>query len=132
MLLKPITELRYTSVTIRVEQEVIDRVKKIGISEYIKELLADHDFGEITNAQISSEPWLYDPELTHEEAMFYKLKDKCHVCGISPRFHRDDCPYSRNQLYFAELEKADMGLTHINHYINAIIGELNLNLHKAK
>jgi len=132
MLLKPITELRYISVTIRVEQDVIDRVRKIGITEYIKELLEDHNFDELNNSDVSLEPWLYDPAISHEEAMFYKLKDKCHVCGVSPRFHRDDCPYSMNQLYFAELEKHDLGLTHINHYINALIGELNIKGVKSK
>ena len=58
--------------------------------------------------------------------MFYKLKDKCHVCGISPRFHRDDCPYSMPQLHFAELDRHDIALGNINSYINSIIGEFKL------
>lgn len=115
--------------TTKAEQQVIDRVKRIGISAYIKEVLEDHDF-KIDNQLISKEPWLFDPELTDEERMLYKLKGKCHVCGLDTKFHRDDCPYSMNQLYFAELETIDGNLKHINTYINSIIGELNFNIKK--
>ena len=108
------------------EKDVIDRVKKIGVTNYIKELLEDHTFEELDNHKVSLEPWLYDPSVTKEDAMFYKLKDRCHVCGISPRFHRDDCPYSMPQLHFAELDRHDIALGNINSYINSIIGEFKL------
>ena len=50
---------------------------------------------------MSREPWQWDPSLSPEECMMWKMKNKCHVCGINPRFHRDDCEYSSIQLHWA-------------------------------
>lgn len=63
-------------------------------------------------SDMSREPWQWDPSLSPEECMMWKMKNKCHVCGINPRFHRDDCEYSSIQLHWAhnsierELENA--------------------------
>ena len=53
---------------------------------------------------------LYDNTVTLEQAMILKLKDQCPRCGISARFHRDDCEFSMQQLMFRELESADRGI----------------------
>jgi len=63
-------------------------------------------------SDMSREPWQWDPSLSPEECMMWKMKNKCHVCGIDPRFHRDDCEFSSIQLHWAytsierELENA--------------------------
>jgi len=44
--------------------------------------------------------------------MILKLKDQCPRCGISARFHRDDCEFSMNQLMFREMESADRGIVY--------------------
>ena len=54
---------------------------------------------------ISREPWLHDPRLTDEERMVYKIKNVCHVCGIDPTYHRDDCEFSDVQLSFMQMER---------------------------
>jgi hypothetical protein len=53
----------------------------------------------------SREPWLYDESLTDEERMLWKMKQKCHVCGIDPRFHRDDCEWSSVQLTWGNMDR---------------------------
>lgn len=103
-------------------EKVKERIEAIGINGYVKELLADHDYSELSPTEVSRNPWLYDPLLTPEEMMFWKLKGNCHVCKISARHHRDDCCFSANQLMFRELENLDNGLDHINKYINAVVG----------
>ena len=50
---------------------------------------------------MSREPWQWDPSLSPEECMMWKMKNKCHVCGIDPKFHRDDCEFSSIQLHWA-------------------------------
>jgi hypothetical protein len=114
-----ITTLRYTQVT---NQQVVDRISDIGMTEYVKELLADHDYSELTPRQVSLNPWLYDPALPPGEMMYWKLKGVCHECRISVSHHRDDCCFSSNQLMFAQMERFDYGLEHINKYINTLIG----------
>ena len=70
----------------------------------------DHDGDTIAWEKISKDPWLYDNTVTLEEAMILKLKDNCPQCGISARFHRDDCEFSMQQLMFRELESSDRGI----------------------
>ena len=53
---------------------------------------------------IQLNPWLYDDQLTDEDKILYKLKNICHLCGMKPDFHRDDCIYSANQLMLAGLQ----------------------------
>jgi hypothetical protein len=55
--------------------------------------------------KISREPWLYDESLTDEERMLWKMKQKCHVCRIDPRFHRDDCEWSSVQLTWGNMDR---------------------------
>jgi hypothetical protein len=55
--------------------------------------------------KISREPWLHDKSLTDEERMLWKMKSKCHVCGIDPRFHRDDCEWSSVQLTWGNMDR---------------------------
>ena len=52
---------------------------------------------------IVANPWLYDSALSEEDCMFYKIKGTCHQCGISVRFHRDDCIFSMNQLLLSSI-----------------------------
>ena len=54
---------------------------------------------------ISRNPWLYDNTLSSIDIIQWKLRDECHVCGTSVRYHRDDCMFSFNQMYFAEMQK---------------------------
>ncbi len=115
-----ITTCRYISVIKRTE-------KSKAVSDYIKDYLEDNPFkSEVTLQEMSKEPWLYDANLTKEEQMYWKLKDQCHVCRISPRFHRDDCAWSHNQLMFAELELVDK--THLQ--IDLAVGEILKNYKK--
>ena len=72
--------------------------------------------------------WLYDSDLTDEERMVWKIKDKCHVCRIPPRFHRDDCPWSHNQLMFAELELVDKTHLQIDLAIGNILKDFKKNV----
>lgn len=53
----------------------------------------------------SREPWIHDPSLTDEERMYYKIKGVCHLCGIDPKYHRDDCVFSDVQLSFQQMER---------------------------
>jgi hypothetical protein len=117
--LQTITTSEYIQVT---NKKIKERIESIGINGYVKELLADHDYGELDPTEVSRNPWLYDPQLSDEETMFWKLKGDCHVCKISVRHHRDDCCFSANQLMFREYENVDNGLDHINKYINAVVG----------
>jgi len=61
---------------------VIEKTAKSKeVSNYIREYLEDHPFrNEVTLQEMSREPWLYDSDLTDEERMVWKIKDKCHVC----------------------------------------------------
>ena len=59
---------------------------------------------------ISLNPWLYDDALTKEECMMWKLKNTCHVCGISVKYHRDDCAFSAPQLSFAAIKAGNYTL----------------------
>ena len=66
------------------------------------------NYPDITNSysakelsDISRQPWQWDPALSSEECMMWKMKNKCHVCGIDPKFHRDDCEFSSIQLHWA-------------------------------
>ena len=59
---------------------------------------------------ISLNPWLYDDALTEEECIMWKLKDTCHVCGMSVKFHRDDCAFSYSQLCFASIAAGEYTL----------------------
>ena len=115
--LQTITTSRYTQVT----DQVAERINKIGLNNYIKEMLADHDYSEVDPSVVSRNPWLYDPQLTPEEMMYWKLKGVCHECKISVKHHRDDCVFSANQVMFAKMEQFDYGLEHINKYINTLI-----------
>lgn len=54
--------------------------------------------------KISREPWLYDDSLSDEERMMWKMKSKCHVCGIDPKFHKDDCEWSSVQLTWGNMD----------------------------
>ena len=53
---------------------------------------------------ISRNPWLYDNTLTSIDIIQWKLRNECHVCGMGVKYHRDDCAFSYNQLYFAEMQ----------------------------
>ena len=122
-MLKPllnITTSEYIQMT--TNEEVLEHIQKIGIHQYIKELLADHDYGELSPDEVSRNPWLYDPLLTDEERMFWKLKGTCHECKISVRHHRDDCCFSSNQLMYKQMDRHDQGLEYINKYIEALTG----------
>lgn len=120
-MLKPLLTIT-TSRYIPVNDRVADRVEQIGVTEYVKQLLEEHDYTELEPYKVSRDPWLYDPRLTPEEIVYWKLKGVCHECKISARHHRDDCCFSANQLMFAQLENIDHGLNHINKYVEAIIG----------
>jgi hypothetical protein len=99
------------------------------VSEYIKDFLEDNpQHSGISLQEMSKEPWLHDPDLTDEERMYWKIKDQCHVCRIPPRFHRDDCPWSHNQLMFAELEKVDRHHLHIDLAIGGILKNFKKNV----
>jgi hypothetical protein len=52
---------------------------------------------------IAENPWLFDDSLTDEERIYWKLRGVCHMCGIDPHFHRDDCSWSANQQMLAGL-----------------------------
>ena len=122
-MLKPlvnITTSEYIQVTTK--EEVLEHIQDIGIHRYIKELLADHDYGELAPDEVSRNPWIYDPLLTDEERMFWKLKGECHVCRINVRFHRDDCCFSSTQLMYEQMNRHDQGIEYINKYIDALVG----------
>ena len=91
----------------KVTKELKDRW---ALKQWVKDYLDDHDGDTIAWEKISKDPWLYDNTVTLEEAMILKLKDKCPQCGISARFHRDDCEFSMQQLMFRELESSDRGI----------------------
>ena len=91
----------------KVTKELKDRW---ALKQWIKDYMDDHDGDTIAWEKISKDPWLYDNTITLEEAMILKLKDQCPRCGISARFHRDDCEFSMQQLMFRELESADRGI----------------------
>jgi hypothetical protein len=82
------------------------------LKQWVKDYLDDHDGDTIAWEKISKDPWLYDTNVTLEEAMILKLKDQCPRCGISARFHRDDCEFSMQQLMFREMESADRGIVY--------------------
>ena len=120
--LRNITTCRYISV-------IEKTAKSKEVSNYIREYLEDHPFrNEVTLQEMSREPWLYDSDLTDEERMVWKIKDKCHVCRIPPRFHRDDCPWSHNQLMFAELELVDKTHLQIDLAIGNILKDFKKNV----
>lgn len=96
------------------------------VSSYIQDYLEDNpQQSQKSLTEMSKEPWLYDHNLTHEEAMIYKLKGNCHVCGYDPHYHRDDCPWSANQLMFAELEKVDRSISIVDFAVSKIIEDYN-------
>lgn len=78
--------------------------------QWVNDYMDDHGGDRLAWEKISKDPWLYDNTITLEEAMILKLKDQCPRCGISARFHRDDCEFSMQQLMFRELESADRGI----------------------
>lgn len=80
------------------------------VTQYLNDINGDH----VEWSRISRDPWLYDPNVTIEEAMILKLKDKCPRCGYSARYHKDDCEFSMQQLMFRELESADRGILYFN------------------
>ena len=109
---------------------MIERTDKSKeVSNYIKEYLEDHPFkNEVSLQEMSREPWLYDADLTDEERMVWKIKDQCHVCRTPPRYHRDDCPWSHNQLMFAELELVDKTHLQIDLAIGNILKDFKKNV----
>jgi hypothetical protein len=52
------------------------------------------------------------------------MKGVCHVCHIDPNHHRDDCPWSHNQLMFAELERVDQNHFKIDIEVGKILAQL--------
>ena len=64
--------------------------------------VAWEDVAQLTH--ISHNPWLYDESLTSIDIIQWKLREECHVCGMGVKYHRDDCVFSYNQLYFAEMQ----------------------------
>ena len=83
-----------------------------ALKKWVNDYLDDHGGDKLAWETISKDPWLYDPNTGLEEAMLLKLKDQCPRCGISARFHRDDCEFSMNQLMFREMESADRGIVY--------------------
>ena len=63
---------------------------------------------------IQYNPWLFDDTLSPEEQMAWKLKGECHICGIDPRHHRDDCMFSAVQQMFASI--ASGGFSYADFY----------------
>ena len=82
---------------------------RYALRKEINDYLDNFDYNDmhIEWDKISRDPWLFDSSITVEEAMILKLKNKCPQCGMDPRYHRDDCEFSMNQLMFRELESGD-------------------------
>jgi len=95
------------------------------VSEYIQDFMDDNPvYSNATLLEMSKEPWLYDYHMSKEEAMMWKMKGVCHVCHIDPNHHRDDCPWSHNQLMFAELERVDQNHFKIDIEVGKILAQL--------
>ncbi len=92
-----------------VTKELKDRWE---FKQWVNDYMNDHSGDRLAWEKVSKDPWLYDRDVTLEEAMILKLKDQCPRCGISARFHRDDCEFSMNQLMFREMESADRGIVY--------------------
>lgn len=59
---------------------------------------------------IQHNPWLFDDSLSPEEQMVWKMKGQCHLCGLDPAYHRDDCCFSAVQQMFASIKYSTMYL----------------------
>lgn len=83
-----------------------------ALKKWIKDYMDDHDGDSLAWEKISRDPWLYDKNVTLEEAIILKLKDRCPRCGYSAKYHKDDCEFSMQQLMFREMESADRGIVY--------------------
>ena len=83
-----------------------------ALKKWVNDYMDDHGGDRLAWERVSKDPWLYDRDTTAEEAIILKLKDQCPRCGISARYHRDDCEFSMTQLMFREMESADRGIVY--------------------
>ena len=99
----------------------IDTDKEQQVKELIRDVVSGPN-SHVVFEKMSKDPWIYDPIVSEDEVMYYKLKDKWPRCGMSAKHHRDDCTWSMQQLMFAELEQSDK----FYFYLDLIIQDPNV------